>query len=146
MQNLSQGINFVAIMKVLMLFLVSLCFLLLRSGEYAHYRKHHDHSVYAPAQDVKKTLDQKFASVDPGARVIKNATAASQKHEVFSAEEDEDFVFSRKYVLLASFFFTLAYAIVLSDFFSRFKNRLPFNGHFAVACTGIFLVLRSIRI
>ncbi|PST84280.1 hypothetical protein C7T94_06045 [Pedobacter yulinensis] len=132
-------------MKVVMFLCISLCFLLLRSGEYTHYRKHHDHSVYAPAQDQKQILRQLVASGPASGSILRGSTIPPGHHEVFSTEEDEDFLFSRKYVLLASFFFTLACAFLFSDP-GRSLHLFFSHRRFFAAGTSIYLTQRSLRI
>jgi|GEM_PF-672828 len=145
-------------MKVVIVFFLSLCFLLLKghTDVYADVQHHspgysivyHDSFSYAPAQYIEKKQQAQLENIDRNFPVIKDNSLNDKKEEFVSLEEDDDddSVFSRKYVLLAKYFITLTYASILICFYNYFKNRLPFCRHLSYSSSYKYILQRVLRL
>lgn len=135
-------------MKVVLLFFLYSFFLL--SGVYQHaYASGHDARIssYSPAQHVAKAEVAKFGRVNQIFPMIKDNSLNERREDLISVEdEDDDFMSSRKYVLLVRYFFTLAYASVLIYFYNYIKSRLPFCKHLSYASSYKYILQRVLRI
>ncbi|WP_316791870.1 hypothetical protein [Pedobacter frigoris] len=134
-------------MRGVIVFVLFLSFQLLKGNDTACAGVHQNSNKYSPAQQIKKQQPARLGSENPGFPVVKNTNLSEQKEEFVTLEdENDDLVFSRKYVLAAKFFITLAYASVLVYFYQQFKNRLPFCKHLSYTSSYKYILQRVLRL
>ncbi|WP_316819135.1 hypothetical protein [Pedobacter nyackensis] len=135
-------------MKAAIVFFFSLCFLLLKGHTDVYAAIHDDSFSYSSAQHVEKKQQTHLETTNQDLPVIKDASLNSKKDEFVSLEneDDDDSMFSRKYVLLTKYFITLAYASVLVCFYNYFKNRLPFCRHLSYSSSYKYILQRVLRL
>jgi hypothetical protein len=132
--------------KIVFVYLLSCCLILFGGYRYAHGGTHRTHSGYSAAKHIEKAQQVKFTHTGEDLTVVNSTLSTDDKLSIFSLEDDDDVVFSRKYVLLENYFVTLAYASLLVYFYNDFKNRL-YNSKLIYAarpCT--FLLQGALRI
>jgi hypothetical protein len=135
-------------MKVAIVFFLSLCFLLLIGRTDAFAGIHRDTFNYSSAQYIGKKQQAQLENLNLNFPVIKDNGFNDKKEEFVSLEneDDDDSLFSRKQVLLAKYFITLAYASLLICFYNYFKNRLPFCRHLSYSSSYKYLLQRVLRL
>jgi len=134
-------------MRVIIVFFVSLCFLLLGSHHHAHAQIAHSKSNYSAARHPGGKLQISSEISNQNSPVVKSNSLAEKKEGFLSIEdEDEELSSGRKQVLLANYFITLACISVLIHFYNYFKNRLPFCKHLPHTSSCKYLLQRALRI
>jgi len=134
-------------MKAPVLFLLSICFFLLVGESYAHGRNHQNNSARITADRYESIHKAEVQLTDRAVRLINDVRLADKNLEFFNVEnEDEDFVFSKKSVVLVSYFITLATIFCFGYSFTTLKNRLPFCTHFSYTSSHLYLQQRVLRI
>lgn len=134
-------------MRVAIVFLLFLCFLLLKGYGDVYAGAHHNRVGYILAGQIYKTQQKKSLIANQGAQLMKNSNLNEKKEDLISVEDDdEEPVFNRKYVVLVKYFITLAWASVLIHFYSCFKNRLPFCKHLSYASSYKYILQRVLRL
>lgn len=132
-------------MKAPILFLLGL-FLFLFAGNNLAFagvaNTHLSRQSSAPIQNKK--LEQQHTRT---AEVAKDHRLIEKSQDVFEVEnDDEDFVFAKKDILLVSYFIALAAFCYLTNN-SRFKkSSLPFCAHFSYTASSKYLTQRVLRI
>jgi hypothetical protein len=141
---------FVPRMKAVALFILCLFFALLNGSEAAHATGHDTLRSYSPAQHLTEqeqapTLQMRLALLSD-----RNLQVSGKKESLNvdfdDDDEQEDFIFARKYVLPATYFIILTSFSVLSECFSTVKNRLPFCTHFSYTSANKYILQRVLRI
>lgn len=134
-------------MKVAIVFFLSLCFLLLKGHTDVYADIHHNSASYS-TQYIEKKQQTQLENTNRNFPVIKDNGLTDKREDFISLEDedDDDFAFSRKYVLLAKYFITLAYASILICFYKHLKNRLPFCRHLSYSSSYKYLLQRSLRL
>ena len=123
-------------MRVITVFFLFLGFLLLRSG-----------FCYSAAQYIEKTQQTNFANTDQSLHLVKHNNLSDKKEEFISVEDDDDdLVSARKYVSVVKSFIVLACTTILIDFYSSFKNRLPFCKHLSYTSSYKYILQRVLRL
>lgn len=134
-------------MKTVILFCLSLFFLLLGGHNYAHARAQHNTVASTPTQNIEKPQQTKLINTNQDLPVIKNNTLSEKREDFVSIEdEDDDSVFARKSVLPTKYFITLAYVTTLISPNSYVKNRLPFCKHLSYTSSYKYILQRVLKI
>jgi hypothetical protein len=134
-------------MKAVILFLLSLCFLLLGRYDHAYAKANHNTASYSSAQKIEKLQQAKFINTNQELPIIKNNCFSEQREDFLSVEnEDEDYVSARKSVLPVKYIITLAYAATLNNSFNYIKNRLPFCKHLSYSSSYKYILQRVLKI
>ncbi|WP_442589059.1 hypothetical protein ACSBL2_23860 [Pedobacter sp. AW31-3R] len=129
------------------LFLIMFLLVLKGSNSFNAGSHHHKKVSYQPAQTIQKKQQNKSWYANQIFPVIKHDNLTEKKDEFISiADEDEDIVFSRKYVLLTKSHVVLATASVLHHFYSYTRNRLPFCSHFSYTSSYKYITQRVLRL
>ncbi|RVU00125.1 hypothetical protein EOD41_14290 [Mucilaginibacter limnophilus] len=134
-------------MRAGVIFILSLCFLLLRGYNYTYARVHHDKLSYSPAPDVTRTQKVTPVDISKATTVKKSSKLNTDKDFIFNIEDDDDnFVFARKYVLLANWVSILSCIFLLSIRPEHLKERLPFGRYLSGNSSPKYIVQRVIRL
>lgn len=134
-------------MKAVILFLLSLCFLLLGRYDLAYAEANHNDASYPSAQNIEKLQQAKFINTNQELPIIKNNCFSEQKEDFISVEnEDEDFVSARKLVLPVKYIISLANSSVLSNSNNYVKNRLPCCKHLSYTSSYKYILQRVLKI
>ncbi|WP_214225974.1 hypothetical protein [Pedobacter sp. B4-66] len=134
-------------MKTVILFLLSLCFLLLGRSDHAYAGAHQNTASYSSALNTEKPQLTKFINTAQDLPVIKSNCFSEQREDFISVEnEDEDFVSARKSALPVKYIITLAYASILNSSSNYVKNRLPFCKHFSYTSSYKYILQRVLKI
>lgn len=137
-------------MKAAAVFILCLFFLLLGGSKSAQATGHDTVRSYSPLQHLQKQgqtgpLRMRLANLP-----VRNHSISDKKESLtidFDDDEfQEDFVFSRKYVLPLSYFIVLTSLSLLSGFFAIVKNRLPFCTHFSYNASPRYILQRVLRL
>jgi len=107
-------------MRTVLIYTLSLALLLL--GGYHHVNgastRHHLSKFIISAEKFK------FAKAEQQHASVGKTMVSDDKQSIFSIEEDEDFVFSRKFLQLTGYFITLFFAAFLLNSLKTLKKRL----------------------
>jgi len=134
-------------MKAPVLFLLSICFFLLIGENYAHGRNHQNNSARITADRGQSIHKAEVPITDRAVKLCRDIRLIDKNLEFFNVEnEDEDFVFSKKSVVLVSYFITLATIFCFGYSFTTLKNRLPFCTHFSYTSSHLYLQQSVLRI
>lgn len=132
-------------MRVVVFFL-SLCFLLLKGYNYAHAEIPHTTPGYTAGHSFEKLNQIKLARPDQDHFSITSNSTNQKKEELISLEiEDEDLSFSRKYILTRCLL-ALIYASALFFLASYLKKRLPYCWHLSYTSSFKYILERALRI
>jgi hypothetical protein len=107
-------------MRTVLIYMLSLALLVLGGYHYVtgatNHRRH-------PVRFIISAEKFRFANTDQAH--LDNTISSEDKQSIFNVEdEDEDFVFSRKYLQLTGYFVTLFYAAFLLYSLKNLKKRL----------------------
>jgi hypothetical protein len=137
-------------MKAAAAFLLCLFFLLLGGSKPVQAHGHDTLRSYSPMQHMQiqgqaSPLKMRLANLP-----VRNHSISDKKETLTIDFDDddlqEDFVFSRKYVLPLSYFIVLASLSLLSGFFAVVRNRLPFCAHFSYNSSPRYILQRVLRL
>lgn len=141
---------FVPSMKAAAAFLLCLFFLLLGGSKPAQATGHDTLRSYAPFQHLQKQGQSSPLRMRLANLPVHNHSISDKKESLTIDFDDDDFqedyVFSRKYVLPLSYFIVLASLSLLSGFFAFVKNRLPFCAHFSFNASPRYILQRVLRL
>lgn len=132
--------------RIIFIYILSFCLILFGGYRYAHGGTTHNPAGYTSAKHIEKAQQVKFVNTGQDLTLVNTTLSADDKFSIFSIEEDDDIVFSRKYVLLENFFITLAYASFLICFYSFFKNSLRFRTRLLATRLCTYLLQGALRI
>ncbi|GAB2976557.1 hypothetical protein GCM10027049_09290 [Mucilaginibacter puniceus] len=111
-------------MKIAYLYILSLCFLLL-GGYCAAYGILPNDNSRPATKRIGKTQLVKLPVVNQDPVITHNTLPLDDKQTIVSVvNDDDDFGFRRRYVLLVTSLVILAYASFLNYLYKYFKNRL----------------------
>jgi len=134
-------------MKTVVVFFLSLCFLILGKHGYAYVGTHHSANSHSPAQHIEKLQPTKFINTTQDLPTVKSNTFSEKREDFLSVEnEDEDFVSARKSTLPVKYILTLAYAPALIYSNNYVKNRLPFCKHLSYTSSYKYILQRVLKI
>jgi len=137
-------------MKAAAAFLLCLFFLLLGGSKPAQANGHDTLRSYSPRLHSEKMGQKTPFQMRLANLPVRNHSISDKKESLtidFDDDEfQEDFVFSRKYVLPLSYFIVLASLSLLSGFFAVVKNRLPFCTHFSYNSSPRYILQRVLRL
>ena len=124
-------------MKAVVVFFLSLFFLLLGGSHSVYSETHHSKISSATIQKFEKSKQVNLRNSIPG----------EKKEEFISVEdEDDDQVFVRKSVVPAKYVMALTYASILIYSNYRPKNRLPFCKHLSYISSYKYILQRVLKI
>ncbi|TDO19548.1 hypothetical protein CLV32_4170 [Pedobacter duraquae] len=136
-------------MKVAVVFFFSLCFLVLKGGNYAHAESHSSISSYSPAEHIVKTDHNKYSSLIQDSPFYKNTNLSDYPDDLTSIETEddtEDFSFTGKLMLSANYFLTLVLISAFVNFYNYLKNRLPFCRHLSFTSSYKYILQGVLRL
>ena len=136
-------------MKVIVIFFLSLIFLVLKGNNSAQAEVHSSISSYSPAQHIGKTENNKISSVIQDSPLYKNNSFTDNTDELMSIENEddgEDFSFTGKQLLATNYFITLVLISVLVSFHNYLKNRLPFCRHLSYTSSYKYILQGVLRL
>jgi hypothetical protein len=137
-------------MKAVAVFFLCLFFSLLHGSEAVHAAGHDTLRSYSAAlhlnrQEQTPTLKMRLASLP-----VRNHHLSEKKESLTidfdDDDEQEDFIFARKYVLPLTFFITLVSLSILTALYATVKHRLPFCAHFSYTSSHKYILHRVFRI
>jgi hypothetical protein len=135
------------LMRAVYIFLVCFSFLLLRGYHHAYSATHHHKICYSPAQHIDDKRELQSARASKKTASLTNSQGGNAGESFLSVEnEDDDQVFTRKFVVLARYLFILAYILVLGRYCSRLKPGLPFWKLFSNAYSDKLILQGILRI
>lgn len=134
-------------MRVLYLFFIFLCFLLLGSCNYAYAGANHHNTGYSVVQNIEKRQQIKFANTNQDYLIIKNGSLSDDDDYLIDVEdEDENVVFASKYVILTKCFLALSHTLILNYLYSPFKDRLLVCRRLIYTSSYKYILQRTLRI
>lgn len=112
------------------IFFVCLCYMLLGGYNYLYTGNHH--RTCSPALHFEKN-HSKFTEKQQAYSVVEQAPSGEAGAYLIPdlEEDDSDNLSARKYKLLASYFYALAYSFILAHFYSRVKASRPYHNLFS---------------
>jgi hypothetical protein len=134
-------------MRLIVTFLLSTFFLLVRGNAHLYAHATHDRTCYCPAQLPEKSKDA--VSANQSQNNITKACTNSTSNDGFNAtelEDEDDFIAFRKFVEVTNYFLSFFYAHVLGNDSQYVKNRLPVCEHFSYSSSCKYIMQRVIRI
>lgn len=132
-------------MKVLYLFIISLCFLLLGGYSNAHAGTHHQ-TNFSSVKHTQRAQQIKLADSVRAHTVLKGAGKSEEPKFLISNEDEDESLSARKHVLLVKYSLVVAYTFILSYLLSFFKERLPFCSHLPYISSCKYIAQRALRI
>lgn len=136
-------------MRLVITFFLSLCFLLLRGGDHLYAHTSQNHSRYSPAELPKRSEQSGLGTVKNTQSAIRKADQSGAQDEAISAtetEDDEEWISPRKYVQITNYFINFFYAHLTGLAHRGLNNRFPFCKHFSYTSSDIYIVQRVIRV
>jgi len=136
-------------MRLVITFMLSLCFLFVRGYDHLYVLATHNHTCYSPTRPVKESEQLRLGNTTNKLTILREAASLDADNEGVTATEtddDDELLSPRKYVEVFNYFITffLAYR---SEYICRYvKNRLPFCKHFSYTSSDQYIVLRVIRV
>lgn len=132
-------------MKPWFAFFLSMCFLLFWGYNYAHAGTHHKKISYIPSRSIDKP--QKAKLDDINVAILKHSSPSHDKEFFLNIEDEEsDFAFTRKYVLLVKWVAVISCTFVLGYLFNYNYQRLPFCRHLSYNSSYKYIVQRALRV
>ena len=124
-------------------------FLLVKGNDHSY--AHHHHVYHAPITLTPKSAQPGSGSVTKSETQICQSSAPSDTEAdtidvTDEIEDDDDFIFSRKYVDISNYFLTFFYNQLSGNLNLYQKDRLPFCKHFSYASSSKYIVYRVIRV
>lgn len=133
-------------MRAIFVFVLFFCFLML-TGKSQGYASNPNQNALRSSTHLNQTSQIFLSHTNHSTQVVQNNGLKEKKEEFISVEnEDEDLVFTKKYVLLVNYFIAIACASLLSYFFNFLKNRLPFCWHLSYTSSNTYLLQRVLRL
>ena len=137
-------------MKAVAVFILCLFCLLLETSTPAQAAGHDTLRSYSPARHVQKQEQTSPFSMRLANLPVRNHSISDKKESLNIDFDDddfqEDFVFSRKYVLPVTLFIVLAGLSLLDALLATVKNRLPFCVHFSYNSAPRYILQRVLRL
>jgi hypothetical protein len=133
------------IMRVVILFVLSLCFFLFTGCPYS-YSHINTQDIPKPNEKINET-HAAIKVINPAFFLHKIKSITEIKEDFINLEDDdEEFVVTRKFAELTRYYVTLAYASILVHFYNYLKNRLPFCKHLSYSSSYKYILQRVLRI
>lgn len=133
-------------MKVLYLFVVSLCFLLFGGWSNAHAGTHYKHTRYSSVHCNENSPQVKLANSNQDITVLKGSAESKEPEFLISSEDEDESLSARRYLLQDKYSLIVSYTLVLSLLYSSFKDRLPLCKHLSYTSSYKYIILRALRI
>lgn len=134
-------------MKIACLYILSISLILFGKYCYSYGNVHRGNNGYTVAKNIGKSQLVKFPIVNQDPVITNNTLPLDSKQSIFSVEnEDDDFGFRRRYVLLAACVLIMAYATLFKYLFKHFKNRPYSNKQIITAGNYKYLLQGALRI
>jgi len=133
-------------MRALYIIVIALCFLALRGHNYTFAKTHQNHLAYSPARVSDTFADAEADTKNQHQLTITGLESNKASHFVIDVDDDDDYVFARKYVLQAKYYALLTYALVFSFLFLYVKIPLPAPGHLSRISACLYLKQGVLRI
>lgn len=132
-------------MRPAVLFLLFLCFFLLR-GHVELYAGGHHSSSHSSVQRAEKSALPRFGNIRDFAQVRHSSFNEKREDFISVEDEDEELDSGKKFLLQAKYFITLACVSIFFFFYNYFKNRLPFCKHLSYTSSYKYILQRVLRL
>jgi hypothetical protein len=145
--SLISNIIFAAYMRSFaVIFFLFLCVFLFKGNNHTYVWVPHNKICQSAAQNSQNVQQTNSENIKQSFSAINNNSLSEKKEYLISVEdEDDDVVFTRKYVLLAKSFIALTYSTLIY-FHTCFKICLTFCRHFCYTSSYKYILQGVLRI
>jgi len=136
-------------MKSVIIFFLSLCFLLLTGHNHLYSSTYQSRTYYSPTKSFELAKQSNLDADTKGTLIICNDAPSDNEVDALNAtesEDDDELIAPRKNVEITNYLITFFHSQVVGYSNNHVQTRLPFCKHFSYTSSDINIAQRVIRV